>query len=326
MDKNLLKQLMELTEEEKSIVQQKQGVIKDIYTSQSNFIIESEKFLRKDKMITVRKHTRFIDFPKHKHNYIEINYVVNGGLKRKVGNDQISLKKGELLFLNQHMEHEIQACDREDIVVNFIIQPPFFQFIFQYLHEENKLTDFLINSLFNHTESGQYLYYKVSDVTEIQDIIGKLLKEEANNSLLSESTMKLYMGLLIIELIKNTDKIQQNEGVLQNQYLVIEALTYIEENYKNGTLNELAEQLHQSVSSLSKNIKKATGYTFKELLQEKRLSKSKNLLETTDLSIKWIIEEVGYDNISYFYRIFKEKYGMTPKAFRSKRLGQKYSN
>ena len=103
-------------------------------------------------------------------------------------------------------------------------------------------------------------------------------------------------------------------------------MTYIEENYKNGTLNELAEQLHQSVSSLSKNIKKATGYTFKELLQEKRLSKSKNLLETTDLSIKWIIEEVGYDNISYFYRIFKEKYGMTPKAFRSKRLGQKYSN
>ena len=163
-------------------------------------------------------------------------------------------------------------------------------------------------------------------MTEIQDIIWKLLKEEANNSLLSESTMKLYMGLLIIELIKNTDKIQQNEGVLQNQYLVIEALTYIEENYKNGTLNELAEQLHQSVSSLSKNIKKATGYTFKELLQEKRLSKSKNLLETTDLSIKWIIEEVGYDNISYFYRIFKEKYGMTPKAFRSKRLGQKYSN
>lgn len=153
---------------------------------------------------------------------------------------------------------------------------------------------------------------------EIQDIIGKLLKEETNNSILSESTMKLYMGLLIIELIKNTDKIQQNEGVLQNQYLVIEALTYIEEKYQNGTLNELAEKLHQSMSSLSKNIKKATGYTFKELLQEKRLSKSKILLETTDLSIKRIIEEVGYDNISYFYRIFKEKYGMTPKEFRLK--------
>lgn len=130
--------------------------------------------------------------------------------------------------------------------------------------------------------------------------------------------MKLYMGLLMIELIKNTDKIQQNEGVTQDQYVVIEALTYIEEHYQLGTLNELAGHLHQSTSSLSKNIKKATGYTFKELLQEKRLSEAKNLLETTDLPIKRIVEEVGYDNISYFYRIFKEKYGMTPKAFRLK--------
>ncbi|MEK4906351.1 AraC family transcriptional regulator [Niallia circulans] len=318
MDHVLMEQLRKLTEEEISIVQQKQGVMKDIYTSQSNFIIESEKFLRNDKMIAVRKHTRFIDFPKHKHNYIEINYVVNGQLKQKVGNDEIVLKRGELLFLNQHIEHEIEACDKEDIVVNFIIQPPFFQFIFQYLHEENKLTDFLISSLFKHKESGQYLYYKVSEVIEIQDIIGKLLKEESNNSILSESTMKLYMGLLMIELIKNTDKIQQNEGVTQDQYVVIEALTYIEEHYQLGTLNELAGHLHQSTSSLSKNIKKATGYTFKELLQEKRLSEAKNLLETTDLPIKRIIEEVGYDNISYFYRIFKEKYGMTPKAFRLK--------
>lgn len=79
-------------------MQQKQGVMKDIYTSQSNFIIESEKFLRKDKMITVRKHTRFIDFPKHKHNYIEINYVVSGSLKQKVGNDHISLKKESSYF------------------------------------------------------------------------------------------------------------------------------------------------------------------------------------------------------------------------------------
>lgn len=318
MDNVLIEQLRQLTEEEISIVQQKHGVMKDIYTSQSNFIIESEKFLRKDKMIAVRKHTRFIHFPKHKHNYIEINYVVNGQLKQKVGKDEIVLKRGELLFLNQHMEHEIEACEREDIVVNFIIQPPFFQFIFHYLHEENKLTDFLINSLFHHSESGQYLYYKVSDVLEIQDIIGKLLQEESNNSILSESTMKLYMGLLMIELIKNTDKIQQNESVTHSQSVVIEALTYIDKHYQQGKLNELARNLHQSMSSLSKSIKKATGYTFKELLQEKRLSEARNLLETTHLPIKRIVEEVGYDNISYFYRIFKEKYEMTPKEFRLK--------
>ena len=316
MDTLLLKQLMELTEEEIEILSQEKKVRKDLYTSQRHFIIESEKFLDKNKMITVRKHTRFIDFPKHRHNYIEINYVVKGKLKQKVDNDSITLKKGELLFLNQHIEHEIEACGNDDLIINFIIQPLFFQFIFQYLNGENIITEFLINSLFNHTQNGQYLYYAVSEVEEIQELVEKIIKEETDGSLMAESKMKLYMGLLLIELVKNTDKITKNQSASSQHFIVVESLKYIEEHYKNGTLQELAQRLLQSSSSLSKNIKKATGFTFKDLIQEKRLIKAKELLETTDFSVRTVVEEVGYDNISYFYRIFKEKYKKTPKELR----------
>ncbi len=316
MDTLLLKQLMELTEEEIEILSQEKKVRKDLYTSQNRFIIESEKFLDKNKMITVRKHTRFIDFPKHRHNYIEINYVVKGELRQKVDNDSIILKKGELLFLNQHIEHEIEACGEDDLIINFIIQPLFFQFIFQYLNGENIITEFLINSLFNHTQNGQYLYYAVSDVEEIQELVENLIKEENANSLLAESKMKLYMGLLLIELVKNTDKITKNRLSSSQHFIVVESLKYIEEHYKNGSLQELAEQLMQSSSSLSKNIKKATGFTFKDLMQEKRLMKAKELLETTNFPVRSVVEEVGYDNISYFYRIFKSKYKKTPKELR----------
>ncbi|MED4040915.1 helix-turn-helix domain-containing protein [Niallia taxi] len=316
MDALLLKQLMELTEEEIEILSQEKKVRKDLYTSQRHFIIESEKFLDKNKMITVRKHTRFIDFPKHRHNYIEINYVVKGKLKQKVDNDSITLKKGELLFLNQHIEHEIEACGDDDLIINFIIQPLFFQFIFQYLNGENIITEFLINSLFNHTQNGQYLYYAVSEVEEIQELVEKIIKEETDGSLMAESKMKLYMGLLLIELVKNTDKITKNQSASSQHFIVVESLKYIEEHYRNGTLQELAQHLLQSSSSLSKNIKKATGFTFKDLIQEKRLMKAKELLETTDFSVRTVVEEVGYDNISYFYRIFKEKYKKTPKELR----------
>lgn len=316
MKEILLEELMELNDEERDILNHKGEVIKDLYTSQSNFIIESEKFLNKNKMITVRKHTRFIHFPKHRHNYIEINYVVKGTLTQTVGNETITLKQGELLFLNQHIEHEIKASKEQDLVVNFIIQPSFFEFIFQYLHGENKITDFLINSLYNQTQSGQYLYFTVSEVSEIQDIIEKIWMEEKNNTLFLDSTMKLYMGLLIIELAKNSDKIKQNTEVSTQHYLVVESLKYIEDYYKTGALHELAGKLKQSSSSLSKQIKKATGSTYKELVQEKRLNKAKDLLETTSFPIRTIVEEVGYDNISYFYRIFKDKYKVTPKQLR----------
>lgn len=309
-------ELLKITDEEKAILEQQKRVSKELYTSKTNFIIESEKFLSKDKMIMVRKHTRFVDFPLHKHDYIEVNYVYNGELQQTVGGRPITLKKGELLLLNQHMEHEIKACGMDDIIINFIIRPAFFDFIFSFLSSENIVSDFLINSLYNSTQNGQFLYFKVAEVRSIQELIGKIIYEIMFPSTFSESTIKLYMGLFLIELIKNSDKMERKEEASINHYQVVESLKYIEEHFKEASLYELADRLNQSHYGLSKTIKKATSHTFKELLQERRLLKAKELLEGTNLPIAAIVEQIGYDNISYFYRIFKGKYGQTPKEFR----------
>lgn len=321
MGADLITELLQLNDEEKLMLQQKKEVKKELYTSQEHFIVESEKFLNNNTMIMIRKHTRFVDFPKHKHNYIEVNYVYNGELRQTVGTENFTLKKGDLLFLNQHIEHELKACGEEDIIINFIIRPEFFSFIFSYLTTENLLSNFLVNSLFNHTQNGQYLYFAVSKVESIQELIKKIIEEMMWPSMMSESTIKLYMGLLMIELIKHLDKVKYKENDGKHQ-TIVESLKYIEEHYKDATLYDLANRLKQPHYALSKQIKKATNYTFKELLQEKRLTVSKELLENTSLSITAIVEQVGYENISYFYRVFKGKYGYTPKKYRDK-TGQK---
>lgn len=315
MDDQLFELFLPLTEEEKFILQGVE-IKRDLYTNQPNFIIESEKFLTNGDMIMLRKHTRFIDFPRHRHNYIEVNYVFSGSLKQKVGEDEIFLKKGELLFLNQHIDHEIKACGKEDIVINFIIEPKFFEFIFTYLSNNNLMSNFIIDSLYSHTQKGQYLYYQVSEVKSIQELVKKMMYEMTEKSYLSESSMKLYMGLVMIELIKHSDKLKNSKIDTYQQSLIAEVLKCIDEQYRTITLYELAESLKQPHYSLSKQIKKATGSTFKELLQEKRLSIAKNLLEGSAMPVAEIAEFIGYDNVSYFYRIFKSKYGYTPKKIR----------
>jgi len=315
MDDQLFELFLPLTEEEKFILQGVE-IKRDLYTNQPNFIIESEKFLTNGDTIVLRKHTRFIDFPRHRHNYIEVNYVFSGSLKQKVGEDEIFLKKGELLFLNQHIDHEIKACGKEDIVINFIIEPKFFEFIFTYLSNNNLMSNFIIDSLYNHTQKGQYLYYQVSEVKSIQELVKKMMYEMTEKSYLSESSMKLYMGLVMIELIKHSDKLKNSKIDTYQQSLIAEVLKCIDEQYRTITLYELAESLKQPHYSLSKQIKKATGSTFKELLQEKRLSIAKNLLEGSAMPVAEIAEFIGYDNVSYFYRIFRSKYGYTPKKIR----------
>ncbi|TKC19143.1 AraC family transcriptional regulator [Robertmurraya kyonggiensis] len=316
MNQALLEELMKLTEEEQEILSLRKEVKKELYTSQTAFVIESEKFLSKDKMIELRKHTRFINFPMHRHDYIEINYVFHGKLKQKVGNERICLKQGELLFLNQHIYHEIEASSEEDIIINFIVQPKFFEFIFSYLSTDNIVSNFLINSLYDHTQNGQYLYFKISEVNEIQEIIQKMIEEIMNPSLLSDSTIKLYAGLLMIELIKNSNLLEQNNENSNQHFIVVETMKYVDEHYQNATLYELSKMLHLPHYTLSKQIKNATNFTFKELLQEKRLNKARHLLMESEIPIMEIVETVGYDNISYFYRIFKSKFGLTPKKLR----------
>lgn len=99
------------------------------------------------------------------------------------------------------------------------------------------------------------------------------------------------------------------------------ALRYIEENYKEASLTELARRENQSVYELSRLIKAQTGFTFKELLQLKRFNKAASLLAETRLPVTDIIEAVGYDNTSYFYRRFSQKYGMSPKKYRAAHSG-----
>lgn len=118
-----------------------------------------------------------------------------------------------------------------------------------------------------------------------------------------------------------TDSVQYVEMRVPNQYenmISMTTLDYIEQKYRTATLTEMCEKLHLPMHVLSKMIKKSTGFNFKELLQRKRLNKSVELMCDTDLPISDIIAAVGYENNSYFHRVFKERYHMTPRVFREK--------
>ena len=68
----LLDQLKQITEEEQAILNGQSGVNKSLYTSGKNFVVDKDKMLARGTLIDMRPHTRFVHFPEHTHNYIEI--------------------------------------------------------------------------------------------------------------------------------------------------------------------------------------------------------------------------------------------------------------
>ena len=64
-----------------------------------------------------------------------------------------------------------------------------------------------------------------------------------------------------------------------------------------------------------------TGRTYTELLQKHRMETAARLLRRSDLNSQQIIAQVGYENTSYFYRLFHERYGLSPREYRMVRTG-----
>ena len=93
MNKILLSKLEEITLEEKEILEG-HSINPKNYTNHYEFIIQGEKMLGPDYCIDSRVHTRFIDFPEHKHDYIEMMYVIQGSITHVIDNREITLHKG----------------------------------------------------------------------------------------------------------------------------------------------------------------------------------------------------------------------------------------
>ena len=126
MNEQLLEKLGRITDEEKAILEQGSGIDRELYYSREGSTeIDSSKVLENCRQIDIRPHTRFIHFPKHTHNYVELIYMAKGTTTHIIDGEKLVLGQGDLLFLNQHATQEILPAGESDLAVNFMILPSF---------------------------------------------------------------------------------------------------------------------------------------------------------------------------------------------------------
>ena len=313
MKAELLEKLTPVTEEERRFLDGEKNIDRSIYMEGQGDTVNSKKLLMDGKLITVRPHTRFVHFPEHSHDYVEVIYMCRGSTTHIINGTKIVLKEGELLFLSPRAKQEILPAGENDIAVNFIIMPAFFQNTVQMIGtEQTPLHRFIIDVLTGTNSSSSYIHFEVSDVLPIQNLVENLIYTliygTSNKRNINQSTM----GLLILNLINYTDRVAGEN----DDKIVLSVLRYIENNYRDGSLTDLADRLHYDFTWLSREIKQRTGRTYTELLQDKRLAQAKFLLRNTGMKISDVANETGYDNISYFHRLFRGEYGMSPKKYR----------
>ena len=310
---SILERLSRVTEEEQKILRGETKIDRSLYMDGSRDVISGDKLLPPGKTITIRPHTRFVAFPEHTHDYVEMVYMCRGETRHRINGNEIVLREGELLMLGQNARQSIAPAGEDDVAVNFIVRPEFFSGTLSYLgEEETPLRRFVVNCLAGQSEAG-FLLFHVSGVLPVQNLIENLLytlNEEIPNR---RGILQSTMGLLFAQLLNHTDVLQ---FATPEQNAVLSVLRYLEEHYTDGSLSEMAARLHYDLPYLSRLIRKTTGKNYTDLLQEKRLSQAAWLLRNTNLRVDEIALSVGYENISYFHRLFAARFSSSPKKYR----------
>ena len=175
MNAVILNRLSSITSEEREILGGRSHIDRSIYMDGSRDVISGEKLLERGKLIAIRPHTRFIAFPEHTHDYVEMVYMCQGETRHTVNGNAISLHQGELLMLGQNARQSIETAGEKDIAVNFIVRPAFFSGTLPFLgEEETPLRRFVVSCLTGENEAG-YLLFHVAEILPVQNSVAPVV-------------------------------------------------------------------------------------------------------------------------------------------------------
>lgn len=320
MNQQLLQRLSVITDEEQRILNG-EPLSQAAYTQGASFIVSGRKLLPPRQLITLRPHTRFTAFPLHCHDYVEILYMLSGKTEHDFpGQQPVSLQTGELLLINCHAMHSIRLCGHEDVGVNFIVQPAFFDDALAAIGSSNILGRFLIDALKRGEGAIPYLHFKVAENRPIQSLLESMLYSLTTEALVSQRVLKSSMALLFLHLLENTS--QLSVPMSGGSALVVAVLDEIRNCYADICLRDIAIAHHVSPAYLSQTVHKATGESCTQLIQRQRITQAKRLLRETDLSIAEICSAVGYANTGHFYTLFEKLTGQSPQGYRKVNSGR----
>jgi AraC-like DNA-binding protein/mannose-6-phosphate isomerase-like protein (cupin superfamily) len=313
----IIEKLSKITPEEEKLLSG-DGVEKDLYTTQAEFVVEANKFFQEDDQISIRPHTRFVDFPPHKHNYIEIIYMVKGKTIHTLDQDKVSLDTGEILILNQQVLHSIKKANEGDLAINIVVLPSFFEYTLELFGGNNVIGKFLVQTFRPDKEESSYLHFKVGEAQPVQNLMENIIIHLINQETMHLKLIKITMALLMMELMDHTENLVSS-SLDRKSLIIAEVLHEVEENYREPNLSAIATNNHVSLAYVSSLVKNETGKTFSDHLENRRMELAGFYLRETDMPIEDIIYLTGYSNSSFFYKVFKDWFGQTPNSYRSQK-------
>lgn len=265
----------------------------------------------------LNRHVAGSETDKHKHDYAELLYVSDGSLSQHVCGKDIDMRMGDVCLINSGCMH-YESFEEDTFVIRLEISDMIIDALISNSMADEQAVDYIkeLRKVLKNSESIHFASKDNYD-NQLKDMLTALISECGVADMASAYICQGLM-LRILWRLGTVYEYAQSRYIRKkiNWLLHQEITDFIEDNMKDVTIDMLVERFGYQEDYFNRFLKAQTGMTFTEYLQDCRLNKSAILLKEDSMDVDEIIKEVGYRNKGYFYRIFTEKYNMTPAKFR----------
>lgn len=277
-------------------------------------------------------HVYFIELAKeymkriqwHWHPELEVIIVNHGQMEFQINEHKEVLHAGQGVIVNSNIMHSVERVDAE---ANCSMYSTTFHPAFLFGFGDVVLTDKYMSPIIN-SNNFQFMTLNETDETQaklldlINEIIAINLVKKYGYEITTKSILcKFWLELLSIVVPDDAQKTTKSIASL-DEARAKEMIMYIEEHYADKvTLDELSASVHISKSECCRCFKRALNLTPVEYLMKYRIFIAASYIKKKDKrasSFSELAFNVGFNNASYFNKVFKEYLGCTPSEYRRK--------
>lgn len=250
----------------------------------------------------------------HNHHSLEINFCLSGSGRYTITDEVYPIQEGDIFIINNQEYHMAENLSGDMHLMVIVFDPELilagsddYQYIRAFYEWKTG---------FKHRLPGD-----IFATEEIKGILKSIQSEWDSQAVGWRLVVKSLLLMLLALLYRQFESIDSySKKILrfQSDYIKLSpAIQYMEAHYKsNIPLSSLAAEAHMSVNYFSSFFSQTMNCTVSEYLIRLRLKNACTLLATTQNNVLSIALESGFENISYFNRVFKKNFGVSPNQYR----------
>lgn len=252
-------------------------------------------------------------FPVHRHDFLELTFIVNGEGYQWIENKKYVMKPGTFMFLLPYQIQEMVTESQKQMEV------------YNCMFDLQLLTSSLGNGrglegLINVEEERiPSIQLNETESELIQRLFEKLAEEYEGNGIWRNQLIqsRLWELLILFDRLRLEKHPSAPQNPVYSNLNIWSVIRYVHLHYNEPiTLADLAHKFAMSSSYLSEQFKRQLGLNFTQFLHEIRIRHACSLLASTNMSIMDIAMEAGFGSVRTFLRIFKNYKGSTPTDYR----------